>query len=81
MGQSLKILASAYFGVQDVEGRLNVSPDVLVGVPSIAILSCICHRRIPFHSQFVRVDQGLKILAGVHFGLADVGGLHVPLVV
>lgn len=51
MGQGLNILASAHFGVPDVDGCLNVSPVVLFGVLDIAMISHVCHRQILLYFQ------------------------------
>lgn len=70
------------FGVPDVDRDLNVSPVVPFGVPDVAVISLVCRGPIPFLSEFLRVEQSLKIFVGVHFGVLDVeGGLNISLAV
>lgn len=80
--RGLKISTCFYSGVLDVEGGLNVSLAVLYGVPDVAVISGVCRRLIPLHSQFLFVERGQRISAGAHYDVLDVGGgLNVSLAV
>lgn len=74
--------ADVLSGVPDVDGDLNVSPVAHFGVLDVAVISCVCRRLIPLHSQFLCEEPSLEISNGVYSGVLDVDGdLNVLFVV